>query len=116
MGLVFDLTGRKSGVSDAEALWRASLEVADGLVVMQSGDNGKYRLVAASLCSPCDWRVEETLSATMAEVRGPIPRLNDEIGDQIDGSLLDFLPIAPPSTLIGRSCRILVSCHAMNGR
>ena len=65
-------------------MWQASLEVADDLVVMQSHDHGKYRLVAASLCSPSDWRLEEKLGATMAEVHGPIPRLNDEIGDQID--------------------------------
>ena len=55
-GLIFDLAGEQSsvqtpGASDAEALWRASLEVADDLVVMQSDDQGKYRLVAASLCS-----------------------------------------------------------------
>jgi len=88
-GLVFDLAGErsrleKSELADTEALWRASLEVADDLVVMQSDDHGKYRLVAASLCSPSDWRLEEKLGATMAEVHGPIPRLNDEIGDQID--------------------------------
>ena len=88
-GLIFDLAGEQSsvqtpGASDAEALWRASLEVADDLVVMQSDDQGKYRLVAASLCSPTGWRLEEKLGATMAEVHGPIPRLNEEIGEQID--------------------------------
>ena len=45
-GLIFDLAGEQSsvqtpGASDAEALWRASLEVADDLVVMQSDDQGK---------------------------------------------------------------------------
>ena len=88
-GLVFDLTQPKTKhihaeLTDAEMLWRASLEVADDLVVMQADDMGKYRLVAASLCSPSDWRLEEKLGATMSEVHGPIPRLNDEIGDQID--------------------------------
>ena len=88
-GLVFDLAGdesslQKYGASDTEALWRASLKVADDLVVMQLDDQGKYRLVAASLCSPSDWRLEEKVGASMAEVHGPIPRLNDEIGDQID--------------------------------
>ena len=88
-GLVFDVVGEqsrleKSELSDAEALWLASLQVADDLVVMQSDDQGKYRLVAASLCSPSDWRLEEKLGATMAEVHSPIPRLNAEIGDQID--------------------------------
>jgi hypothetical protein len=60
------------------------LVVADDLVVMQPDAQGKYRLVAASLCSPSDWRLEEKLGSTMAEVHSPIPRLNDEIGDQID--------------------------------
>ena len=88
-GLVFDLAGvetslQKSELLDAEALWRASLVVADDLVVMQPDAQGKYRLVAASLCSPSDWRLEEKLGSTMAEVHSPIPRLNDEIGDQID--------------------------------
>jgi hypothetical protein len=87
--LVFELNRGQSSLqnmepSDEEALWRASLEVADDLVVMQPDTHGKYRLVAASLCSPSDWRLEKKLGATMAEVHGPIPRLNDEIGDQID--------------------------------
>ena len=87
--LIFDIAGeesslQKSGASDAEVLWRASLEVADDLVVIQSDDQGEYRLVSASLCSPSEWRLEEKLGATMAEVHGPIPRLSNEIGDQID--------------------------------
>lgn len=68
----------------SESLWRASLEVADDLVVMMPGKQGQYRLMAASLCSPSDWRLEEKIGATMTEVHGPIPRLNDEIGGQID--------------------------------
>jgi hypothetical protein len=67
-------------------------------VVMQSDDQGKYRLVAASVCSPSDWRLEEKLGATMAEVHGPIPRLNDEIGDQIDR----FFTRLPTDRLIQR--------------
>ena len=102
-GLVFDVVGEqsrleKSELSDAEALWCASLQVADDLVVMQPDDQGKYRLVAASVCSPSDWRLEEKLGATMAEVHGPIPRLNDEIGDQIDR----FFTRLPTDRLIQR--------------
>ncbi|MDB2586330.1 hypothetical protein N9X85_06745 [Luminiphilus sp.] len=40
--------GRGCSVSDKDALWRASLEVADDLVVMQSDAQGIYRLMAAS--------------------------------------------------------------------
>lgn len=76
--------GRGCSVSDKDALWRASLEVADDLVVMQSDAQGIYRLMAASLCSPSDWRLEEKLGKTMAEVHGPIPRLNADMGPQID--------------------------------
>ena len=67
-----------------EALWQASLGVADDLVVMLPDERGAYRLAAASLCSPSDWRLEEKLGQTMAEVHSPIPRLNNEIGGQIE--------------------------------
>lgn len=67
-----------------EALWQASLGVADDLVVMLPDDFGRYRLAAASLCSPSDWLLEEKLGLTMEEVHSPIPRLNAEIGEQID--------------------------------
>ena len=70
--------------TDVEALWQASLGVADDLVVMVPDDDGRYRLAAASLCSPSDWMLEEKLGLTMQEVHGPIPRLNKEIGKQID--------------------------------
>ena len=71
-------------VEGDEALWQASLGVADDLVVMLPGDDGRYRLAAASLCSPSDWLLEEKLGLTMEEVHRPIPRLNNEIGEQID--------------------------------
>ena len=67
-----------------EALWQASLGVADDLVVMLPDDYGRYRLAGASLCSPSDWLLEEKLGLTMEEVHSPIPRLNAEIGEQID--------------------------------
>ena len=67
-----------------EALWQASLAVADDLVVMLRDDQGRYRLAAASLCSPTGWLLEEKLGLTMEEVHSPIPGLNNEIGEQID--------------------------------
>ena len=83
-----DLIRREANVNvapkDDEALWQASLGVADDLVVMLPDDHGRYRLAAASLCSPTDWLLEEKLGLTMEEVHGPIPRLNNEIGEQID--------------------------------
>lgn len=90
--LLFDELGDESSgeMSDAElpcadeVLWEASLNVADDLVVMLPDEKGIYRLVAASLCSPTGWRLEEKLGLTMEEVHVPIPRLNGEIGGQID--------------------------------
>ena len=76
--------GIDSSASGDDALWHASLEVADDLVIMQSDAQGVYRLMAASLCSPSDWRLEDKLGKTMAEVHGPIPRLNAVMGPQID--------------------------------
>lgn len=67
-----------------EALWEASLGVADDLAIMLPDEQGSYRLAAASVCSPTGWRLEEKLGRTMEEVHSPIPRLNQEIGGQID--------------------------------
>ena len=53
-------------------------------MVRQPDDEDKHRLVAASLCSPSNSRREEKLGATMAEVHRLVPRVNDEISDQID--------------------------------
>ena len=77
-------TGNEVSKTDDEVLWEASLNVADDLVLMLPDEQGVYRLMAASLCSPSDWRLEEKLGLTMAQVHGPIPRLNGEIGGQID--------------------------------
>lgn len=82
--LVFEEMKSKPLVVGDEALWEASLGVVDDLVVMLPDEQGRYRLAAASLCSPSDWRLEEKLGRTMGEVHSPIPRLNDEIGGQID--------------------------------
>lgn len=55
-----------------EPLWRASLWVADDLVIMEPRE-GAYRLTAASLCSASGWRLEDKFDGSLAAVHGPVP-------------------------------------------
>lgn len=58
-----------------------SLQVADDLCIMQS--DGQQRLVAASVCSPSYWNVQEKIGLPMAEIHKPVESLQSKIGAQI---------------------------------
>lgn len=58
-----------------------SLQVADDLCIMQS--NGQQRLLAASVCSPSYWNVQEKIGLPMAQIHKPVQSLQNKIGAQI---------------------------------
>ncbi len=66
-----------------EALWDASMQVADDLVVMERR-HGSYCLTAASLCSPSHWRLEDKIGRPMAEIHDPIPGIHAALTPKID--------------------------------
>ena len=66
-----------------QRLWQASLSVPEDLVVMLPG-TPSYRLMAASLCSPSHWRLEEKIGKPLRTVHDPIPNIHLELSDRID--------------------------------
>lgn len=66
-----------------ERLWQASLSVPEDLVVMLPG-TPSYRLMAASLCSPSHWRLEEKIGKPLRAVHDPIPDIHLALSDRID--------------------------------
>lgn len=66
-----------------EPLWPASLWIADDLVVLQEVA-GSYRVTAASLCSPSDWRLEEKFDRPLREVHAPIPGFDERLSPRVD--------------------------------
>lgn len=67
----------------SEALWLASLEVHEDLVVM-APVAGVYTLVAASLCSPSHWRLPDKIGRPMARIHDPIPTIHETLTPKID--------------------------------
>ena len=58
-----------------------SLQVADDLCLMETG--GKQRLIAASVCSPSYWNVQQKIGLSMAAIHRPVTTLQTKIGGQI---------------------------------
>jgi hypothetical protein len=58
--------------TDGPPLRRASLLVQEDLVLMRRGDDG-WRLVAASLCFPSSWSLEEKFGRPLQDIHTPVP-------------------------------------------
>ena len=75
-------------------LWRASLLVADDLLLMLPR-KGAYCLAAASLCSPSHWRLAEKIGRPMHEVHDPVPGIHDDLSGRIERFFEHLRPEAP---------------------
>ncbi|MCB1844132.1 MAG: DUF3445 domain-containing protein, partial [Halioglobus sp.] len=71
-GLLFTPHQLALPVTGAEPLWNCSLWVADDLLLLQEVE-GCYRLTAASLCSPGDWRLEDKIGQPLGAIHQPVP-------------------------------------------
>ncbi|MFN2327554.1 MAG: DUF3445 domain-containing protein [Chromatocurvus sp.] len=80
--------------ADPEPLWRASLLIADDLVIMQPSPDG-YLLAAASLASPSHWRLQDKLGRPMRAVHDPIPGMHRQLTPRIDRFFSHISPERP---------------------
>ncbi|MGL4489805.1 MAG: heme-dependent oxidative N-demethylase family protein [Rhizobiaceae bacterium] len=66
--------GRTVDLSDKSVtiLHRAASLIQEDLVIMRKGENG-WRLVAASLCFPSAWSLNEKFGKPMHEIHAPVP-------------------------------------------
>lgn len=71
-------------VASEEPLWLASLWVAEDLLLMQADSRQRYRLTAASLCSPSHWQLEDKLGQTLPQIHAPIPGFAAQLDARID--------------------------------
>ncbi len=79
--------GQRPAFADAwprapERLAEIALWVPDDLCLLVPSPDG-YRLVAASLCSPSYWRLQEKLGSPIHGVHGAIQGLNEAVGDSV---------------------------------
>ena len=81
----------------ADLIANLSLQVTDDLCLMET--DGAQRLIAASVCSPSYWNVQQKIGLSMAAIHQPVSTLQTKIGDQIQR----FIQQAPLMTPFERS-------------
>ncbi|MFL2752565.1 MAG: heme-dependent oxidative N-demethylase subunit alpha family protein [Gammaproteobacteria bacterium] len=70
-----------------------SLLVPDDLCLIES--NGKQRMLAASVCSPSYWNVQDKIGKSLYDVHAPVKSLNKKIGKNI-GRFIERAPLLQP--------------------
>ena len=58
--------------------------VPEDLCLMREDADGRYRLVAASLCFPSRWRLADKLGHPLARIHGPVPDYPDKLERPVD--------------------------------
>ena len=86
--------GARMAIASGEALWHASLWVADDLCILMPGDHG-YALVAASLAAPSYWRLEEKIGRPLSAIHQPVPGFREQLGGQVARFFDHLLPAYP---------------------
>jgi hypothetical protein len=58
--------------------------VQEDLCVLVRGDDGRWVLQAASVCSPSRWTLAEKIGQDVRAIHAPVPRYDEQIGDAVD--------------------------------
>jgi hypothetical protein len=74
-GLQWDMT-------EDQDLWHSCLWIADDVCILQA-DEGDYRLVAASLCSPSQWYLGEKIGQSLSAIHTPIPGFSTQLTPKV---------------------------------
>ncbi|MEZ5329708.1 MAG: DUF3445 domain-containing protein [Verrucomicrobiales bacterium] len=61
-------------------------------LLMRSTNSGLPRLLGGCVCFPSHWSLEEKLGKTMDAIHSPVPKLNADLGRQINGFLSRIKP------------------------
>ncbi len=71
---------------------QAGHRLAPDWVLLHAGEDRIHRVSAGVVCFPSGWSLPEKAGLPLAEVHGPVPRLNEALGRQIDTYLAKLAP------------------------
>lgn len=87
------LSGIQTNGTDLDLLKQTSSVVEPDFLLLQTGkESDVHTVVAGAVCFPSSWPLEEKIGQTMEFTHGPVPGLNEKLGDQITR----FLQKIPP--------------------
>lgn len=64
-------------------LWNDSLWAQEDICLLEPDSKG-YRLTAASVCSPSNWKLEDKIGRSLDDIHGPIPDYNKQLALQVN--------------------------------
>lgn len=70
-------------------LWHSSLWVQEDICLLQNSDD-QYRLTAASLCSPSNWKLADKIGRGLDVIHDPVPGYQEQLAMRVN-RLLDAL-------------------------
>ena len=66
--------------------------VQEDLILIKARNDGKYYLVAGSLCFPSEWSLLEKIGKNISQIHSPVPLINQNLGPVIDRFLTGIRP------------------------
>ncbi len=76
-------------------LWQASQWIAEDICLLQisaAAKQNSYQLLAASVCSPSNWRLADKIGRTVAEIHAPVPGYQETLNQRVN-RLFARLPV-----------------------
>ena len=78
----------------AAGLWHSSLWIQDDICLLQVRRH-HHVLVAASVCSPSRWRLDEKIGHTVDWIHAPVPDYEHKLGQRVNRLLSGLKPANP---------------------
>ena len=75
-------------------LWHTSLWVQEDICLMEL-ENGEYRLTAASVCAPSNWRLENKVGRSLDRIHDPVPDYENVLADRVNRLFKGLHPEKP---------------------
>jgi len=77
-----------------QSLWHSSLLAQDDICLLEPADDG-FRMTAASVCSPSNWKLEDKIDSHLDAIHEPVPGYADALSQRVNRLFERLKPEAP---------------------
>lgn len=95
-------------VAGCDSLGEAAARVWEDLCVLQADAQGQYRLTAAAVVFPSDWRLADKMAVPLTAIHAPIHNYAQELAAGVD----HFFTALQPGAIFGRANWFVVASDA----
>lgn len=77
-----------------ETLWQSALWIQDDICLLEE-KNHEYRMTAASLCAPSNWKLEDKIGQTLDWIHEPVPGYQQQLAQRVNKLMSGLKPGKP---------------------